>query len=251
MGDKLNNTTGIQWYESNDLESEDLVKDKNNEAIDLITSIERFHIKKGDKMLDVGCGNGLIGAEFKRSKNIYVSGMDLSPKSVEIAKKYGINAVVADIDQEWPYPASSFDILLGVEIVEHIFNTDNFFSESRRVLKKNGLLIITTPNLAAWFNRILLLVGYQPFFTEVSTKDKTMGLGFTRKLTPNRETVGHLRVFTLKALEDMLHSFGFDICMKKGKHVGYFPSYISIADKVFTKFPSLAADMLIVAKNVK
>ena len=53
-------------------------------------------------------------------------------------------------------------------MIEHLYNPDHMLEECRRVLKPGGLLIISTPNLQAWYNRILFLFGVQPIFYEVS-----------------------------------------------------------------------------------
>jgi len=98
--------------------------------------------------------------------------------------------------------------------------------EAFRVLKTDGYLVITTPNLAAWFNRLIFLFGYQPFFLEPSTKDKTVGLGFTRRLMPNRKPVGHIRCFTLKALKDILVLHGYKIVLVKGNTGYYLPNFM-------------------------
>ena len=117
--------------------------------------------------------------------------------------------------------------------------------------KKGGLFIITTPNLASWFNRIIFLFGFQPFYTEISIKDKTLGLKFTRGLTKNRETVGHIRVFTLKGLIDLLEYYKFKIVSIKGGSIYYLPSFMKPFDNFFSRFPSLAGDLMVVAIKQK
>src|SRR3989344_5745663 len=119
-----------------------------------------------------------------------------------------IKAKFGDAEKKWDYPDGYFDIVIMSHIIEHVVNPDHLLSEARRVLKRKGLVIINTPNLAAWFNRILLLFGFQPFFTEVSSLDKTLGLKFTRKLTPYTNPLGHLRVFTGGALKDIMEMHG-------------------------------------------
>lgn len=247
----MNKHAALTWYETHNLEDIDSIADKREEARVILSNVQDVSVPRNAKILDIGCGTGIIGAAFKTKYNATVYGIDLSKRSVSLAKKNGLMVQAKDINDTWPYQKSEFDILLGIEIIEHLFNPDHFLKEASRVLKKNGILILTTPNLAAWFNRLIFLFGYQPFFTEVSTKDKTIGLDFTRTLTVNRETVGHLRVFTLKALEEMLCLYGFRVIKKRGKKVSYLPKIMRFLDSLFLKVPGLAADMLIIARNVK
>ena len=180
-----------------------------------------------------------------------VYGIDINSEAVNIAKKHGIKAKLGDIEEKWDYPNEYFDIVIASHIVEHVVNPDALLLEANRVLKKKGILIIATPNLGAWFNRVLLLIGYQPFFTEVSTVDKTMGLGFTRKLTPLRSPLGHLRLFTLKALQDILLLHEFRINKTFGAEFLAFPPLILKLDKLLSYVPSLASNIVIIAQKKK
>ena len=224
--------------------------EKEKQASYLLSSLRGLYFQRGKKVLDVGCGIGTLGKEIKRRNSPYVYGIDISEVGIKYARSEGIKAKIADIEDKWPFGNDFFDTIVSVQVLEHLINPDHFFMETRRVLKKNGIVIITTPNLAAWFNRIIFLLGYQPFFNEVSMIDKTLGLGFSRRLTTNRNPLGHIHVFTLRALEDILKFHKFRIMEKKGGRVGYFPRYINLLDGLFSKFPSLATDLIIVAKKI-
>ena len=206
----------------------------------------RIQITKDSKILEVGCGTAEFGSVLKQEYGSQVYGIDRNITAIKIARSKGVQAVKGDVEKKWPFENRKFDVIIASQIIEHIVNTDILFTESQRVLKKNGLLIIATPNLAAWFNRILLPLGYQPFFTEVSTVDKTLGLDFTRRLTTIRNPLGHLRCFTLRALIDMYRLYNFDVIMAKGASVSYLPKYMSVFDDFFSNFSSLATDLLIV-----
>lgn len=212
-----------------------------------LSSLKLF--KKNARVLDIGCGTGEIDTIIKNTFESIVYGLDINKIAVEKARQNGVVAKIGNVEQEWPFNNSSMDSVLCIQMIEHLVNPDFFLQESKRVLKKNGTVVITTPNLAAWFNRLLLFLGYQPFYTEVSTIDKTLGLSFTKGMTRNSEPMGHLRCFTLKALKEILELHGFKIIAIKGSAVGYFPFYMNFFDKILSLIPSLASDLVVVAKK--
>ena len=66
---------------------------------------------------------------------------------------------MADLESRFPYPEEFFDIVHAGEAIEHLYDTDSFVQECRRVLKKGGKLIITTPNTLSLPRRILYFFG--------------------------------------------------------------------------------------------
>lgn len=205
---------------------------------------------KDAKILDAGCGSGELGSELIKGFGVECHGVEMNDVAIRHAEKKGIKTRKMDLDSGWLYDDGFFDVVIGTEIIEHVINPDNFILESKRVLKSGGFLMVATPNIANWFNRIIFLFGYQPFFTEVSTVDKTMGLGFTRKLTPNRKPVGHIRCFTLRALKDILELHGFETVLVKSNEVSFLPKYMAFFDKyLFRFFPGLASDVIVVGRK--
>lgn len=202
-----------------------------------------FSSKK--KVLDVACGTSILGKAFGR----YIYGFDTNPQAVKIAQENGVKAREGDAEEKWDYPDEYFDVVIASHIIEHVVNPDHLVLEAKRVLKKNGLFIVATPNLAAWFNRILLLLGFQPFFTEVSTADKTLGLKFTRTLTPNRSPLGHLRVFTIGSLKDILELYEFKILKVISAEFLAFPPLLLFLDRIFSHIVALASSIIIVGKK--
>ena len=102
-------------------------------------------------LLDVGCGTGTFEEILSLSQNkcnFDVSGTDISKKSIEIAKsKRLLNSIFLCGDAEnLPFKNKSFDCIVLIEVIEHIPNKESVFKELKRVLKRNGKIIITTPN---------------------------------------------------------------------------------------------------------
>jgi 2-polyprenyl-3-methyl-5-hydroxy-6-metoxy-1,4-benzoquinol methylase len=222
----------------------------NLEYVDyLLKRLEDTPFRRGGKILDVGCGVGILGKTLKDKYNSSVDGIDLSRTAIKKALKNGLNAKVADIEKTWPFKDSQFDTVISQQVIEHLVNPDIFIEESKRVLKKGGYLVITTPNLASWFNRVLFLLGYQPFYTEISTQDKTLGMSFIRNFTKVRQPLGHLRVFTSRGLEDLLKYHNLKIVKLIGGKIFYLPNFMNPLDNFFSSFSSLSSDLIFIAKK--
>lgn len=207
------------------------------------------------RILDVGCGDGSLLWHLKRTnKNLKLSGVDISKEGCLLAKKKGISAKVADLNEGFPFPKNYADFVIAHEIIEHLVNPDAFFKECSRVLKKGGHLIIMTPNLVAWYNRILFIFGVPPLFLEMSTLDRRVGIGVLRYIIKNIQPVGHLRIFTLSGLKDLANLYGFEIQKIKGSALRItLPCIVNqffwIFDHFFSFFPPLSSDLLVVLKK--
>lgn len=101
------------------------------------------------KILDIGCGTGMASEKLKRFGVVY--GIDISPKSVEEARKYNrCDKFYVGIAEELPFDNSMFDVVVCTEVMEHLLDTPNALSEMNRVLIGGGHLIISTPNPWYW-----------------------------------------------------------------------------------------------------
>ena len=207
---------------------------------------------QGEVMVDIGCGDGTVTKQLAESigaKEVF--GIDISERSLDIARSKGIKTLKLDINHETlPFPDNTIDVVTGIEIIEHLVNPDNFYKESYRILKDNGYLILSTPNLASWLNRLLLLLGYTPAFYEVSLRFK-LGKPFRSMeeiLKEEGAPAGHLRLYTLKALTQHLSIYKFSVINVAGASV-YGGRMVSYMDKFFEKIPSLASDIIIIAKK--
>lgn len=246
---KMRKKTDYYEYWNKNRKDKNKLFDREKIAFKLISKI----IKKGDFFLDAGCGNGkfmkLISKNFP---NLTLKGIDYSKKEVLEAKKKGLNVKQGDLEQGINFKKNSFDIVFSGEIIEHLYDPDFLLSEANRVLKKDGFLVLTTPNLCAWFNRILFLFGIQPLFLEPSTKSKLIGAGFLKRFKKESQPVGHVRIFTLGALKDLLKESGFKIIKIRGSIFSQgLPKWILLFDKMFKIYPSLSSDLVIIAKKIE
>jgi ubiquinone/menaquinone biosynthesis C-methylase UbiE len=211
-----------------------------NLIINLITN--EISRKGRKKILDIGCGDGSFIIRFKKYCKVF--GVDISRRATKIAKEAGIDAYTVDVSYEkLPFEDEYFDVVYMGDVIEHLINPDFAINEASRVIKSEGFLVLSTPNLASWLNRLLLLLGMQPLFSEVSTiKD------FGRLGSSGSFPVGHLRLFTYEALRGFLTYYRFKIVNVVGAYVS-LPKLLSKIDRIFSKIPSLSSIVIIVARK--
>ena len=189
--------------------------------------IQKILLKKNKKeivFVDFGCGDGQFMQYVKKNSSDNISFQFIGIDKYVFRKVFDFELKSCDVEEKINLPDDFADIIVGAEIIEHIKNTDIFVSEIARIIKNNGDILITTPNLSSYFNRFLLLFGYQPYHSEVSDKESGFGQGLVYKILGRKKygnkTAGHLRMFTLTALKDFVIFHGFKI-------VKYYPVYFS------------------------
>ena len=198
-------------------------------------------------LLDVGCSDGRNLRVFrKRLPNARLCGTDIGETMGEMLRAQGFEFVPADASRGLPFHDQSFDVVTCGEVIEHIFDPDTMLDDLRRVLAPNGVLIITTPNLAYLPNRVLLALGVQPIFSEVSLL-RNYGR-FHRVLGQGNEAQGHLRLFTLPALLEMLADHRFDICGAFG-YRWLHRGVVGVVDRLIAIRPSFAAGFVVAARR--
>ena len=113
---------------------------------------------------DVGCFTGLATQRFLKLGFEKAVGFDLSEQALALASRRGIETRRWNAgEQDCPARDGEFDLVLATDVIEHVVDTDRFLKELHRVLKPDGCLIVTTPNLAFWISRLRLLRGKPPW----------------------------------------------------------------------------------------
>jgi len=204
-------------------------------AIDMFKEI--MDKKTGhQKMLSIACSIGVIEEKMKRVFDIQIYGVDAAGHTLEEAKKRGIVTTCADITERLPYQGSFFDYVFAGEIIEHILNTKYFLSELYRILKPNGYIVITTPNLARIDDRFKLLFGKTP-----------------RQTSPFHPYLYlHIRPFTYHSLKKTLELSGFtDVKLKTNVFtIEVYRKRINIYSKLLTRlFPTLGSTLIVRARK--
>lgn len=158
--------------------------------------------KDAKKILDLACGEGYLHQILKRRFGKSVTGVDF--KGYDYGFQYNKPDIYHDLNK-YPYPfgKESFDCIIAGEIIEHVYSPYNFLKELNRILKKNGILIVTTPNAC----------GVHHTF---ENPDKT----------EYKRPYGHIQFFTEACLRRLLGYMGFEF-MKSGYncYIKYLPFY--------------------------
>ncbi len=192
-------------------------------------------------ILDLGCGDGEATAPLPRADHTIV-GVDWSMMALRHAKSLGLSVIRGGIDAPGlPIADGGADVVILSEVIEHLVDTDSAIDEIHRVLKPGGTLLLSTPNLAAWFNRGLLAFGVQPIFSEVSLR------GIYGR--PGSQVVGHLHMFTKRALTEFLNDRGFHCERVAGAPYHDVPRPMRPLDRLMCHWPSAASILLVEARR--
>ena len=123
------------------------ITEKIKQEFNLINQNNNF--LKDLKILDIGCGGGLISEPLARLGG-EVTGIDASEKNIKVAKlhskKNNLNINYLNKSPEQLNNSEKFDIVLNLEVVEHVENVDLYIKSCSNLLKKNGIMFTATLN---------------------------------------------------------------------------------------------------------
>ncbi len=103
-------------------------------------------VRAGERVLDVGCGEGAFTAELARA-GAHAVGIDVAEEPLRRARAAHpeLDLRLVDADGGWDLPDASFDAVWAGETIEHVLDTAVWLSEVRRVLRSGGALLLSTP----------------------------------------------------------------------------------------------------------
>ena len=139
--------------------------------------------RRTGRLLDVGFGGGELLHAARRA-GWDVSGVELAAPAVERARRHGFNAFQGTLANA-AYEPDSFDVVLAVELLEHVIETGALLTEIHRVLRPGGLLWATTPHGRGISSRIL-------------------GASWSVVSPP-----GHVQLFSIRGLKQLFRRAGF------------------------------------------
>lgn len=113
-------------------------------------------------VLDLGCGDGVFLDSLRlRKNNLESEGLDISQEAIKKSRAKGHKAELFDFsDSELPYLDDSFDYVVMLDVLEHLYNPVSLLSEARRVTKK--FVILSVPNFSSLPARLQVVLGKVP-----------------------------------------------------------------------------------------
>jgi methionine biosynthesis protein MetW len=148
-------------------------------------------IEDGNNVFDLGCGDGTIGTLLKQTHAITIDGCDISEVALERAQNDYRNVYELNIDdEEIPVNSSSYDVVICTDVLEHTLSPIRGLNEIKRLLKDDGVAVISVPNYGFVRYRINSLVGKIPSII----KDER-----------------HYNTFTISRLRYLLEESGLDV----------------------------------------
>jgi ubiquinone/menaquinone biosynthesis C-methylase UbiE len=165
-------------------------------------------IDSNARVLDFGCGTGAILTGLKGVNRSASYGVDVSENAIGFAKaKFpDYNWLQVPIDSALPFDNNRFDVVLSSEVIEHVFDVDNYLRELHRVLKPGGILGLSCPFHGFLKDLLILLSG-------------KFESHFHNPYDP------HIRFYSMKSIRDALDKNSFQLIKKQAicARLGFAP----------------------------
>lgn len=146
------------------------------------------------RVLDVGCGAGGVGAALKAERDVEVVGLEGFPDAAEQARARLDEAHCVDLDAlpELPYPHEHFDAMVFGDVLEHLRDPFELLRRLKPLLKSDGVIVCSIPNVKHWSVLFPLLVDDRWTYEDAGLLDRT-----------------HVHFFTLAEIDAMLTACGY------------------------------------------
>lgn len=131
-------------------------------------------IPEGAKLLDIGCSSGNFGEVLIRKKNCHVDGIELDKSDAALARKKLGNVWVLNVETDSldDIDKSGYDVIYFGDVVEHLVHPSQTLERVKPLLKKDGIILFSIPNMGHISVRLDLLRG-DFNYTETGLLDKT------------------------------------------------------------------------------
>lgn len=148
-----------------------------------------------EKVLDVGCSAGELGKYLKENKGIKeVIGIEFNKEAAEIAAKCIDKVITGDVEKiDLQFETEYFDCIIYADILEHLIDPWITLEKQNKILKKNGIIIVSLPNIRYFYTFLNLILGKWEY-TDRGIFDRT-----------------HLRFFTLKSIIKLLNNASYNV----------------------------------------
>ena len=151
-------------------------------------------VPRGSRVLDLGCGTGELLAHLRDARGCSGYGVEIADANVLACTQRGVNVIQLNLEDGLAmFEDQSFDVVLQLDTLQNLRNTENMLRETARV---GRIGIVSFPNFAHWPNRLRVLSGRMPV---------TKALPYEWYDTPN------IRVGTYADFEVLARKEGFRV----------------------------------------
>ena len=172
---------------------ESSAEDRNEKEPNEIFETASSALTGGNRILDVGCGDGSF-SQYSKEKFRRLYGTEISEEAAHIAQKQGVLTTITDLNSSLSYKDNTFDAVTCLDVIEHLPDPRLLLAEIYRVLRPDGQLVATTPNIR-YFRNLYRLI-FKGTFPHTSADTSVWG-------------GGHLHYFTRRDLNTLLNKVGF------------------------------------------
>lgn len=157
---------------------------------------------KAKKILELGCGEGMFGSYLRDKLGAEVCGIEIEKKFATKAKKNLDKVYIGDAETIIKnLPAKSFDVIVANDVLEHMVDPYSVLKEAKRILKKDGVVVSSIPNMRNFHVWYALTRHKQWEYEESGILDRT-----------------HLRFFTERSIINMYERLGYEVLDQTGIH---------------------------------
>lgn len=188
--------------------------------------------------IDVGCGEGTLGKLLKArfGQGVYVIGCDISDVALKHAAPYYDEVLQINVETDefaGKLHSRRFDYIICLEVLEHLFKPGKLLEQFQKLLKENGKIIVSFPNIAWYKYRFELLKGNFPQYY---------------LLYPGE----HIQFFTLHSFRELLEKSGFVVSEMEGQFI--YPGLLRATKMlvpILRRFPTLFGYQLVIEAKPK
>ena len=182
--------------------------------------LEKYLNGKPSKILDIGCGTGKNLEVFSKFGQVF--GIDNSTDAIAFCKKRGLKGVTLGSIEKIPYKNSSFEIITALDVLEHV-DDSKALREISRILKKEGVLIITVPAFQWLWSKWDEVLYHKRRYTEKTLSKILKNNGF--------KIVKTSYIYSFLVLPSLIIRG-----IKKIFYKDYYPSDFKLSNKIINDF---------------
>ena len=156
-----------------------------------------------NRILDIGCGTGALGARLQAVRERYIVGITYAEQEAAMAREQLSQAICADLNGFDFSPLGKFDCVIMSHILEHLHSPEDFLQRLKCALEPQSVLVVALPNVVVWRQRLEFLFGRWRY-RDWGILDRT-----------------HFRFFDRKSSRDLLEQAGYEIL--RSQPDGTFP----------------------------